>query len=382
VQEIARSRSSYLEPRHSMPIFRTHSRTKLYLRRSALFVGSFLLSLLLAEGVMRALDIGPPPWPDMRGRVSRRASDAELIVELAPGGVQEIDYRDARGAPPRTVQMCVNEQGMRGPLRDLPKLPGVLRVACLGDSFTFGWGVEEGQSWPDHLQRLFEERRPGDAVEVLNFGVPAYNTTQEVRCLRQKALSYEPDLVLLTYFANDISMPRAPGEPERPGARDWIIRWTHPSQGGLTAWLRAHSRLADFSCDALYRWRNESFLGWHGELDYTDSSPGWARSKNALIEARDLLDERDVSFGVLLYPYLKRAGEHLATHDVYQEVQSFCEREGIACLDGEPVFSATDPDRLRLSAHDYHPRGEAHAMFAEAVFTWIAASGWLASEQR
>ncbi len=355
-------------------------RGKLFLLRSALAAGTFSLTILLAEGAMRVLDLGSPPWPDMRGKVNKRSADPDLLIELRPDGVLQIDYRSSRGAAPRTVEMRVNERGMRGPTRLPKKRPQGLRIACIGDSFTFGWGVDEGQSWPDHLQKLLDESGQRPPVEVLNFGVPAYTTAQEVACLQRKALAYDPDVVLLAYFVNDISIPRPEGETV--SVRDPLQHWTHPRAGGAIGWLRSRSLLADSLCDGVFRRRSLELLGWHKELDYREGSPGWTGVQSALVKARDLLEERGIRFGVLLYPFLKRRGEFLSTHDIYAIVRRFCVDEHIPCLDTESAFLAADVDALRVSAHDYHPCGEAHAMFAAAVRDWLVERRWLSRKRR
>ena len=49
------------------------------------------------------------------------------------------------------------------------KAPGVVRVGCFGDSFTYSFEVEDGLDYPALLQRLLRERGV-EQVEVLNFG--------------------------------------------------------------------------------------------------------------------------------------------------------------------------------------------------------------------
>jgi hypothetical protein len=44
----------------------------------------------------------------------------------------------------------------------------------------------------------------GKNFEVLNFGVWAYGTIQEVEMLKEKGLKYEPDMIILGYHGTDI----------------------------------------------------------------------------------------------------------------------------------------------------------------------------------
>jgi len=73
---------------------------------------------------------------------------------------------------------------------------GNYRVLCVGDSWTFGWGVNIEESWPKKLE-LFLKRRGIKHIEVINCGQPGrYSTTY--RTNMEKLLpALKPDLVLL-----------------------------------------------------------------------------------------------------------------------------------------------------------------------------------------
>jgi hypothetical protein len=81
---------------------------------------------------------------------------------------------------------------MRGPEIELKKPAGIKRVAVLGDSFAWGWGVSENEMFTAILQH----NMPG--IEVLNFGVPGYGPTQYY-LLRNRALNFEPDAVVIAF---------------------------------------------------------------------------------------------------------------------------------------------------------------------------------------
>lgn len=104
-----------------------------------------------------------------------------------------------------------NELGYRGPVYGEPRREGVPRIACLGDSFTFGLGVREEETWPVVLQRILELHFP-DGVEVMNFGFPGYTTVNELKCYRKIVRPFRPDVVVLGYVLNDTA-------PEERGLR-------------------------------------------------------------------------------------------------------------------------------------------------------------------
>jgi hypothetical protein len=95
------------------------------------------------------------------------------------------------------VGYSINAEGFRG---WFPPIDGARRrVAVLGDSFTFGLGVEDGETFVSRLNEI----DPGTVY--LNFGVPGYSTDQELQLLDPQVFRESPDSVWLAfYLGNDI----------------------------------------------------------------------------------------------------------------------------------------------------------------------------------
>jgi len=91
--------------------------------------------------------------------------------------------------------------GLRSTERLSPK--GSLRIVALGDSTTFGLGVEDEKTWPAVLETLLRAR--GIDVDVVNAGVPGYTSFQGRRFMLKSGLALEPDLVIVTFGFNDAS---------------------------------------------------------------------------------------------------------------------------------------------------------------------------------
>jgi hypothetical protein len=69
------------------------------------------------------------------------------------------------------------------------------RALVLGDSFAFGLGVDDGERLSDLLG--------DDRLEVVNMGVTAWGTDQQLRALEIEGFDYSPDLVLLVVFPHN-----------------------------------------------------------------------------------------------------------------------------------------------------------------------------------
>lgn len=101
-----------------------------------------------------------------------------------------------------------NSFGMRNRETTLAKKPGVYRLAILGDSFAFGWGVPQEKSFAQRIEdKLNAAAERGINYEILNFGVPGYSTFQEVALFKERGLQFEPNAVLVFLIHNDFDFP-------------------------------------------------------------------------------------------------------------------------------------------------------------------------------
>jgi lysophospholipase L1-like esterase len=206
-------------------------------KRLLLLVASTLGALLLAEGVARR-------WlaPDIHWFRPVFRPEPDVGYTLLPG-----DHGEVLGAPLR-----VNRLGFRG--RDWSaKRPGVLRVAVLGDSHAFGYGVAEPAALPSVLERELAAQT-GRAIEALNFAVPGYTARQLLAVLEAKALALGPDAAVVVLCDNDAwpdlwvdaegwlrgDPPQAPAGPiarvHGPFLPSWRLRWLRWSR--LVGWLK------------------------------------------------------------------------------------------------------------------------------------------------
>jgi len=65
-------------------------------------------------------------------------------------------------------------------------------IAVFGCSFTYGWGVEEEESWPYLLGKLF-----GDKVQLWNFGIPGTSMEMIAKLALKVQEDLNPDLIIV-----------------------------------------------------------------------------------------------------------------------------------------------------------------------------------------
>lgn len=107
-----------------------------------------------------------------------------------------------------------NSRGLRGPELPAAAAHDGYRVAVLGDSWTVGVNVEEGETYAARLAVALEAAAAPRHVELLNFGVIGARAETGARLL-PRVLALDPDLVILAYAQNDEGDVRD-GRPPRP----------------------------------------------------------------------------------------------------------------------------------------------------------------------
>ncbi len=162
----------------------------------ALGAAALALSLLALEAAARAYVWSATRRPDaIRNPMARYDP---LLGWSKPPGASGYLVR-----PEYRVRLTINSKGLRGPEYDYAKPAGARRVLLLGDSFTEGYTVEEGQTVRARLEAALGAT--GCAPhQVLNAGTAAWGTDQEYLFYRHEGQRYAPDVVALLFYYNDL----------------------------------------------------------------------------------------------------------------------------------------------------------------------------------
>ncbi len=70
-------------------------------------------------------------------------------------------------------------------------------VLCLGNSFTLGLGAPPGQSYPDQLRRIFNQKAKGRPVAIINGGVGGETSAELLSKLKDNIKALKPDILLV-----------------------------------------------------------------------------------------------------------------------------------------------------------------------------------------
>jgi len=328
-----------------------------FLNVAALLIG-LLLALALLEGGLRLFGKVPP------GGV---AIASEKNFARVPGiydpGQDELDRRVAE----LPFRVRINSLGYRGPEFPLAKPEGEIRVLMAGDSFTFGDFVEDEQTLPAQVQSMLQCRAP---VLVVNAGMGGSSLPTQ-RHLIERGLALSPDLVILTFYENDIADLETPHweslQRNREAKSRFPLSVVYPIIRHMALWRMLQ--------ETRERWRNRA------RLDGNQMQPAVASSTDERWRKRREVLRTEYARGLEdLTSFLGGKGIRfvLAAYPAHMSLQSSDPSDDLRWIEtlgrdlGIEFVSLREPlvasnlalEELYLLPHDGHPRQRAYGLAA------------------
>ncbi len=278
------------------------------------------------------------------------------------------------GVPVRT-----NSAGYRGAEREITKPPGTFRIALLGDSMTFGWGVREEETFAARLEAMLAGSFPERRWEVDNFAMIGSNTAQHAEAFAIDVTPRAPDLVLLGFFMNDVDPP--------------VLAASAPAMAGDATDADAPQRARPFAFSSLrttqfLKSRGAALARWFGIAAsgsaveryaglFAARSPGWRACEEGIRSLDDGARTRGARFGVVILPFMVSLDDSYPLRAAHEQVSAFCASEGVEHLDLLPAFRGKSAAALSVTPLDNHMNAAGHAIAARAIFDWIARDGMI-----
>lgn len=322
-----------------------------------------------AEGLQRGLIVPvPPPLPMDRPRFMF-APDQKFLLCYADNDVLQRDWLDADGR----VGVRINHYGLRERDEITPaKPPGQRRVLCLGDSFTFGWGIPEEQGW---VRRLEDElRADGKDVRTVNCGAAGTVCIDEYWFgLQHRFHVFQPDAVVLTICLNDLI----------PSSGVTVIGPSPSTGWRLLDLLQGALGRSPLDLDPSFDWVGELLRlpkpeGERAGLYDASNKPFeamWSQGvpQKSLREAKAWCEARAIPFLVVLWPFLQGLGpgRTYPFQKLHRMVADDCAAAGIAFLDVLPALQPTPHEDLWVTPADPHANPRAQQLATPSIAAFV-----------
>ena len=333
-------------------------------KESSLLLASVCLSVVLGEVMLHVID---HPWS--QPVLKTWLEPAELLGFRLPSNFE------GRGIVDEYIK--TNSQGLRDVEHEGKKEGGTFRILGLGDSFTFGWGIKLEESFLKQLEkRLIQEM--GRPVETINAGVPGYGLNQYYLYLKHIGIKYQPDVVVLSYFADDL--PNALEEEIKPH-EGFLDRLQY--KGGALH----HSRFYNFitSAAAVIRVRNHATQVDHmrnmeirraewGRIDHPliTNEGGEGPRRIALLEEyltriKGIAEDVHARLVVMFIPDISHL-YHPEYQNINRVLRQLTSTHDIPFVDMTPIFeSSQELSTYYLFPKDAHTNAKGHEAMASAL---------------
>jgi len=302
----------------------------------SLTIITLFLALVAAEMYLRffdPVDYRQPPqqlpnnvWREL---LHRSSSVPGLAYELRPNRMKY-----AHGAP-----IVTNSFGMRDEEPQPKNNTSLIRIAVLGDSFTFGFGVSGEDTYPNILERFLNRGAKGRKFEVLNFGVGGYSTRDEALVFKHKAVDWDLDLVIIGYVLNDPEID--PIQPLHSYYQETEL-WQYSSLLRLVA-----------------KFINSQDIRAYGEGNYTKylhatDGKKWQSVVAALKDISSVAAEKDIPVLLTIFPIIQdRPWSDYPYQELHKQIAGTANENGIYVVDLYEKYSRYPAKKLRVS--DGHP---------------------------
>jgi lysophospholipase L1-like esterase len=334
----------------------------------SLIIISTLLALFLSEIVLRLMGSEPLYVSPERDRFWKYDSLLGWVHQAGQEGIFE--------TPQFRTAVRINEKGLRDRQHSYERQNGIERILVLGDSFAWGYGVEESERFSQLLEGAL-------GAEVINAGVSGYSTDQELLWYGNEGIKYETDLVILVLAGNDIGdndrqlvstiyyKPKFVIEDGRLVAIGYPVPKTSP-RGRLVYSVSQRSALGYFLVqryfDLLTLYGKVKVSSDHASLPVSDTNAEREPFKLtiALIdEIRKIAESRNAKFMIVATDRWWN-GPSGAT---YTDLINTLRTEGFLVLDVESI-AGFDPE-VMLIPDDGHWNQAGHGFVAEKIKAFI-----------
>lgn len=255
-----------------------------------------------------------------------------------------------------------NPLGLRDQLDRIPKGPELLRIAFLGDSFTYGLGIEREQTFVYQTGLLLARRYSGRSMTI-NLGRDGADLIGEWSIYNYVRDSVRPQIVVHVISQNDLDFD--------------LYRSFDPIAKLVTdrTWISRHSKLVDMleSTVRLRMASDRSLIYMQGGATPEQRDRTWRLVEHVLAATKKLVEDGGAIYCLARFPWLREvhADRDYRLAMTSARTRQVAERLGVPYLALLDAFRGQPADAMCLLPYDDHPTAAAHEIAAEALCTFL-----------
>lgn len=265
------------------------------------------------------------------------------------------------------IEFAVNSFGFRDNQYRIRKATKT-RLICVGDSITYGWTIPLEDTYHKQLERLFHAQ--GYDMEVMGMGIVGYNTIQEYHLIKEKALDFNPDMIILQMGMNDFE--RTVSIKTYQEGRRLSLHLYHDysipfiiKKSKLTYSLMKYSHLFKFINLKLYWIKNKKNPGYTPKDMYL---MGEEKSFHYLRKIKSLLDSKGIRLAAVIFPF-RKSGDVYPYATLQKKIHQELEKMEVPYLDLHDVININTEEILWIDK--MHPTVRGYKIASHALFEFL-----------
>jgi lysophospholipase L1-like esterase len=334
---------------------------KKFLIRSAIIVLSVLFTFLALELILRVVykfkfsPRGIARLPIVK--TYRLAENKHLLYELVPNSKARIEGIDFE----------INAWGFRDNKYRVSK-GNKKRIIFIGDSLTYGWRIHLSETYHKRLERLLNSK--GYGVEVMGMGVAGYNAVQEYYLIKEKALEFNPDMIILQICPNDFE--RTVSIKKYQEGKKLVLVPYHDfsipyviKKGRIIEFLMKYSHLYKFINLKLF-WLKRKY-----DQNYNPREVfllGEEKSFRYLKKIINLLQRKDIQLSAVIFP-VRKAKNVYPYASLHEKIHNRLEEWEVPYLDLYEELNIKNKEVIWIGR--LHPDAKGNELAAHKIFDFI-----------
>jgi hypothetical protein len=246
-----------------------------------------------------------------------------------------------------------NELGYRDTDWNTKNVSDTRLIVTLGDSIASGIGVNRAED------RFTEQLRAilGEEYSSVLLAAPGWSTVDQLKAL--KKFPYTPDLVVFSYFINDI-------EDAYPGCgKEYSMTYTVPRQPFF--WLVENSHFVNYLYWKFTRmlYSEYGLYYWNHQISAYNDPECWelhANQINELIDAASAINSKHMI--AVLFPYFL---DFNGSEPLLNKVEAVFSERNITVINLNQYLRNWNLEDLIVNPQDAHPTEEVHRLVAQKI---------------
>jgi lysophospholipase L1-like esterase len=255
----------------------------------------------------------------------------------------------------KKTKFVTNSNGLRDKEYSLGKGSSAFRVAVIGDSFSVPAGVNIESAYHSLLEERLNQASKEIKYEFINFSVGGYNFRQYLAVIENKAMKYNPDIILIGFCPNDVF--------ELPESH---FKNKYKVKKEANPFFHAHSLdLIGQRFQVLMERMGVLFKRRSTEEENERMPVDIEYMKNMISKLAVIRNHFKIPI-IIAYLDIGRSNE-----TPIRLLTNLTDRYGLYFIDLSTFFDSITPSAFYIYRADRHPNAKAHIIFANGLYDFL-----------